>query len=111
LLHFAGGAGAPGHPLREIRELVRAVLNDLSPSLGKLYASEGRPSIPPEQLPSALLLQAFYAIRSERQRMEQIDYNLLYRWFVGLAPTTAWGTRRPLPRTESVCSEATCSRS
>ena len=46
----------------------------------------GRPSIPPEQLLSALLLQAFYSIRSERQLMEQLDYNLLYRWFVGLAP-------------------------
>ena len=75
-----------GHPLREIRGLVRAVLKDLGPSFGKLYASEGRPSIPPEQLLSALLLQAFYAIRSERQLMEQLDYNLLYRWFVGLAP-------------------------
>src|SRR5580704_16449918 len=62
------------------------VLKDLGPSFGKLYASEGRPSIPPEQLLSALLLQAFYAIRSERQLMEQLDYNLLYRWFVGLAP-------------------------
>jgi transposase len=75
-----------GHPLREIRQLVRAVLKDLGPSFGKLYASEGRPSIPPEQLLSALLLQAFYSIRSERQLMEQLDYNLLYRWFVGLAP-------------------------
>jgi len=73
------------HPLREIRELVRAVLKDLGPSFGKLYASEGRPSIPPEQLLSALLRQVFYGIRSERQLMEQLDYNLLYRWFVGLA--------------------------
>ncbi len=76
----------PRHPLRQIRELVRAVLKVLSPSLGKLYASEGRPSIPPEQLLSALLLQVFYSIRSERQLMEQLDYNLLYRWFAGLAP-------------------------
>ena len=74
------------HPLRQIRELVRAVLKDLGPSFGKLYVSEGRPSIPPEQLLSALLLQTFYSIRSERQLMEQLDYNLLYRWFVGLAP-------------------------
>src|SRR6202023_3784911 len=74
------------HPLREIRELVRAVLKDLGPSFGKLYASEGRPSIPPEQLLSALLLQAVYSIRSERQLMEQLDYNLLYRWVVGLSP-------------------------
>src|SRR6266542_1099797 len=74
------------HPLRKIRELVRDVLGELNRSLGKLYASEGRPSIPPEQLLSALLLQVFYGIRSERQLMEQLDYNLLYRWFVGLSP-------------------------
>jgi transposase len=76
----------PRHPLRQIRELVRTVLKELSVSFGKLYSSEGRPSIPPEQLLSALLLQVFYGIRSERQLMEQLDYNLLYRWFVGLAP-------------------------
>ncbi len=74
------------HPLRKIRELVREVLGELDRSLGKLYASEGRPSIPPEQLLSALLLQVFYGIRSERQLMEQLDYNFLYRWFVGLSP-------------------------
>ena len=77
------------HPLRKIRELVRDVLSELSHSFGKLYASEGRPSIPPEQLLSALLLQVFYGIRSERQLMEQLDYNLLYRWFVGLSPDDA----------------------
>jgi transposase len=74
------------HPLRKVRELVRAVLGELDRSLEKLYAREGRPSIPPEQLLSALLLQVFYGIRSERQLMEQLDYNLLYRWFVGLSP-------------------------
>ena len=74
------------HPLRKIREIVRDVLGKLTRSLGRLYASEGRPSIPPEQLLSALLLQVFYGIRSERQLMEQLDYNLLYRWFVGLSP-------------------------
>src|SRR6202795_4651333 len=74
------------HPLRKIRELVRDVLSELNRSLGRVYASEGRPSIPPEQLLSALLLQVFYGIRSERQLMEQLDYNLLYRWFVGLSP-------------------------
>ena len=74
------------HPLRKIRALVREVLKELSHSLGKLYASEGRPSVPPEQLFCALLLQVFYGIRSERQLMEQLDYNLLYRWFVGLSP-------------------------
>ena len=65
---------------------MRDVLRDLNRPLGRLYSSEGRPSIPPEQLLSALLLQVFYGIRSERQLMEQFNYNLLYRWFVGLAP-------------------------
>jgi transposase len=74
------------HPLRTIRELVRDVLGELNRNLSRLYANEGRPSIPPEQLLSALLLQVFYGIRSERQLMEQLDYNLLYRWFVGLSP-------------------------
>ena len=74
------------HPLRKVRALVRDVLSDLNRSFARLYASEGRPSIPPEQLLSALLLQVFYGIRSERQLMEQLDYNLLYRWFVGLSP-------------------------
>jgi hypothetical protein len=66
--------------------LSRIFLSDLNRSFGRLYASEGRPSIPPEQLLSALLLQVLYGIRSERQLMEQLDYNLLYRWFVGLSP-------------------------
>ncbi len=74
------------HPLRQIQQFVRDVLQELSPSFGRLYAREGRPSVPPEQLLSALLLQVFYSIRSERQLMEQLNYNLLYRWFVGLAP-------------------------
>jgi hypothetical protein len=74
------------HPLKKVRALVRDVLGELNRSLRRLYASEGRPSIPPEQLLSALLMQVFYGIRSERQLMEQLDYNLLYRWFVGLSP-------------------------
>lgn len=74
------------HPLRKIRELVRDVLKELNRSFSRLYAKQGRPSVPPEQLLSALLLQALYGIRSERQLMEQLDYNLLYRWFVGLSP-------------------------
>ncbi len=74
------------HPLRKVRELVREVLTALNRSFAKLYSHEGRPSIPPEQLLSALLLQALYGIRSERQLMEQVDYNLLFRWFVGLSP-------------------------
>jgi transposase len=77
------------HPLRTIRELVREVLRDLDRDFRTLYATTGRPSIPPEQLLSALLLQVFYGVRSERQLMEQLDYNLLYRWFVGLSPEDA----------------------
>jgi transposase len=73
------------HPLRAIRELVDAALRELSRDFGKLYAREGRPGIPPERLLRALLLQAFYTVRSERQLMEQLDFNLLFRWFVGLS--------------------------
>lgn len=73
------------HPLRRIRRLTDAALASLSAEFDALYAKEGRPSIPPERLLRALLLQAFYTIRSERQLMEQLDYNLLFRWFVGLS--------------------------
>ncbi len=74
------------HPLRAIRALVRDVLSEMSRSFAWLYSEEGRPSVPPEQLLSALLIQVLYGIRSERQLMEQLNYNLLYRWFVGLSP-------------------------
>lgn len=74
------------HPLRALRQLVDPLLVELSPRFQALYAAGGRPSIPPEQLLRALLLQVCYTIRSERQLMEQLDYNLLYRWFVGLTP-------------------------
>src|ERR1700751_766558 len=73
------------HPLRPIRELVDRALLELSPALDRVYAREGRPSIPPERLLRSLLLQAFYTVRSERQLMEQLDYNMLFRWFVGLS--------------------------
>src|ERR1700745_2907552 len=73
------------HPLRAIRDLVDAALKDLSRDFARLYARHGRPSIPLERLLRALLLQAFYTVRSERQLMEQLDYNLLFRWFVGLS--------------------------
>jgi transposase len=65
--------------------MVDQALQDLSPRFALLYSHTGRPSIPPEQLLRALLLQAFYSVRSERQLMEQLDYNLLFRWFVGLS--------------------------
>ena len=73
------------HPLRAIREFVDEALAGLSRDFNRLYARDGRPSIPPERLLRALLLQAFYTVRSERQLMEQLDYNLLFRWFVGLS--------------------------
>ena len=72
------------HPLRPMRALVDDALKDLSPLFEELYASSGRPSIPPERLLRALLLQVLFTVRSERQLMEQLEYNLLYRWFVGL---------------------------
>jgi transposase len=72
------------HPLRAIRAMVDTVLQDLSPAFDRLYSTRGRPSIPPERLLRALLLQVLYTIRSERQLMEQLDYNLLFRWFIGM---------------------------
>jgi transposase len=73
------------HPLRSIRKMVDEVLERLSPRFDKLYSKVGRPSIPPERLLRALLLQVLYTIRSERMLMEQLDYNMLFRWFVGLS--------------------------
>jgi len=73
------------HPLRAIRLLVNSALDRLSPAFAAIYADTGRPSIPPEKLLRALLLQALFTVRSERQLMQQITYNMLFRWFVGLA--------------------------
>jgi len=72
------------HPLREIRRLTDVVLRSLSGEFDSLYSASGRPSIAPEYVLRALLLQAFYSVRSERQLVEQLNYNLLFRWFVGL---------------------------
>ncbi len=72
------------HPLRPIRLLVDDALKALSPTFSQLYSAFGRPSIPPEKLLRALLLQVLYTVRSERMLMEQLEYNLLFRWFVGL---------------------------
>ena len=74
----------PTHPLRKIKQLVNDVLASLDAEFSKAYSAFGRESIPPERLLRALLLQAFFSIRSERQLMEQLNYNLLFRWFVGL---------------------------
>lgn len=72
------------HPLRRVRAMADTALQRMSPQLDALYARLGRPSIPPERLLRALLLQALYSVRSERQLMERLDYDLLFRWFVGL---------------------------
>src|SRR5216684_2219921 len=72
------------HPLRGIRRMTDAALQTMSPLFAQLYSRIGRPSIAPEKLLRALLLQAFYSVRSERLLMEQLDYNLLFRWFVGM---------------------------
>src|SRR5713226_9730321 len=72
------------HPLRPLRVMVDEALRGMQPGLSQLYAKTGRPSIAPEKLLRALLLQALYTVRSERMLMEQLDYNLLFRWFVGL---------------------------
>ena len=95
------------HPLRRIRKYTDRVLEELSPQFEAIYSDVGRPSIPPERLLRALLLQILYSIRSERLLMEQLDYNLLFRWFVGLemdeavwAPTVFTKNRDRLLRGE-----------
>jgi transposase len=91
------------HPLRAIRRMTDAALASMSTRFERLYSATGRPSIPPEQLLRALLLQALYSVRSERMLIEQLQYNLLFRWFVGLgmddavwAPTTFTKNRERL---------------
>jgi transposase len=73
------------HPMRKLRELIDPILQKMSPQFDQMYADEGRPSIPPEYLLRASLVQVLYSIRSERLLMEELDYNLLFRWFVGLS--------------------------
>ena len=73
-----------GHPLRPIQTMVDEILKEMSPRFAKLYSEVGRPSIAPERLLRVLLLQIFYSVRSERLLMEQLEYNLLFRWFVGM---------------------------
>src|SRR6202789_232474 len=73
------------HPLRPIRSMVDEALKRMNARFEALYGNEGRPSIPPERLLRALLVQMLYSVRSERMLMEQLEYNLLFRWFVGLS--------------------------
>ena len=91
------------HPLRRVRAITDAVFADLSPAFETMYSTIGRPSIPPEQLLRALVLQVLYSVRSERLLMEEIDYSILFRWFIGLgldervwAPTTFTKNRERL---------------
>ena len=98
----------PTHPLRRIREITDAVLKKMSAVFAGMYSNIGRRSIPPEQLLRTLLLQSLYTIRSERMLMEQLEYNLLFRWFVGLNLDDAvWDvtvfTQEPRPVVESRC--------
>ena len=80
------------HPLRPIRMIVNEALSALEREFAALYSPMGRPSIPPEKLLRAMLLQAFYSIRSERLLMERLEYDLLFRWFVGIGvDDAAWG--------------------
>ena len=100
------------HPLRSIRTLVDRALKDMDAELGAMYSRIGRPSVAPEKLLRALLLQVLYSVSSERRLMEQLDYNLLFRWFVGLEMDDAvWdvtvftrtGSLDQRPRRASIC--------
>jgi transposase len=93
----------PDRPLRPIRKPVDEALLELSPAFSKLYAREGRPLIPPERLLRAVLLQAFYTLRSERLLMEQLEYNLLFGWFVGLSMDDAVWDATVSARTGTAC--------
>jgi transposase len=99
------------HPLRAIRAMVDEVLTQLSRRFDEMYARVGRPSIAPEKLLRAQLLQMLYSIRSERLLMEEMDYNLLFRWFVGLMRTMKSGMRPLLPRIGTGCWTPTWPRS
>ena len=78
------GRVRPDHPLREVKALADAALATLSPLFDEMYAASGRPSVPPERLLKSMLLMAFYSVRSERLFCEQLDYNLLFRWFLDM---------------------------
>jgi transposase len=75
------------HPLRSVKAMADAVLSEMSPIFESIYSFAGRPSIPPERLLRAQLLQLLYSVRSERMLMEQLGYNMLFRWFVGMSGT------------------------
>jgi transposase len=99
------------HPLRAIRLLVNEALAALASEFAALYEPIGRPSIPAEKLLRAMLLQAFYSIRSERQLMERLEFDLLFRWFVGLGIDDAVWDHSCSLSTATVCSKARSPRS
>jgi transposase len=99
------------HPLRAIRAIVNETLAALAGKFSSLYSPMGRPSIAPERLLRAMLLQAFYSIRSERQLMERLEFDLLFRWFVGIGVDDRRGIIRCFPRIANACWRATSPRS
>src|SRR5579872_6352716 len=92
------------HPLRAMRRLTDAALAELDPRFSALYEGIGRPSTPPERLLRAVLLQLLYSLRSERQLVERLEFDMLFRWFVGLRSTRRCSTPRPSRRTVTACS-------
>ena len=94
------------HPLRRVREVFNGCLSRMDTHFDTLYSVAGRESIPPEKLLRALMLQVLFGIRSERQIIEQLRYNMLYRWFVGLPCTKRHWTTPPSPRTATAWSQA-----
>jgi transposase len=97
----------PDHPLRPIRAMTERVFAELSPRFTKMYSDIGRPSIPPEQLLRALVIQSLYTIRSERLLMEEIDYSVLYRWFIAWGWMSRFGPSPRSVRIATGCSTAT----
>jgi transposase len=91
------------HPIRLIKALAEVALKELSPLFEQMYSEVGRPSIPPERLLKASLLMALYTVRSERMFCEQLDYNLLFRWFLDLIGTSRASITRPLAATGRAC--------
>jgi transposase len=89
------------HPLRTIKRLADQALADLSPAFDGMYAQNGRPSIPPERLPKASLLIALYSVRSERAFCEELEYNLLFRWYLDMDRSSRASIRPCSPRTAS----------
>ena len=96
-------ARIPAHPMRKIRQVVNDALASLDAEFEAVYTDFGRPSIPPERLIRASLIQILFSVRSERQLMEQMHYNLLFRWFVGLGIDDPVWVPTASPRIGTAC--------